>query len=445
MITNSLWPLLVLMVGGAAFINWAFLSPRAHAMRWLAPGLWLTAVFAVFPILYTAYVSLTNWQTGNFLNKSQVIELLESMPATGDAGGTSLELAVYEDPAGELTFLAFSEDGQVYFGTPRPVDAEPSTEPLEDPEVDLTEGPPEQIGDLTLIPSLQLFNRAEELAGLVLDVPGVGVIEPVTVSTAQLVTSTQRYTYDAEKGVLIDNSTGTECPAVEGNFVCGDQVVEPGWHDFIGFDNFRAVITDPRLRVPLVQVFIWTVVFAALSVVLSLALGMALAVALNDERLRGKKLYRSLLILPYAMPAFISIIVWRGLFNPQFGKVGDIVDPILGVFGGSSPAWLADPFWAKVAVLIVNMWLTFPYMFLDRDWGSDSHSGRVARGCAGRRGALPPRIPQNHLPVVDGGHRPAAHRVFRRRLQQFQPDLSAHRRWSSHRQALRFQWDTPTS
>ncbi len=83
MITNSLWPLLVLMVGGAAFINWAYLSPRAQAMRWLAPGLWLTAVFAVFPILYTAYVSLTNWQTGNFLNKSQVIEQLEARPGNG--------------------------------------------------------------------------------------------------------------------------------------------------------------------------------------------------------------------------------------------------------------------------------------------------------------------------------------------------------------------------
>ena len=288
MITNSLWPLLVLMVGGAAFINWAYLSPRAKAMRWLAPGLWLTAVFAVFPILYTAYVSLTNWQTGNFLNKSQVIELLESMPATGDAGATSLELAVYEDPAGELTFLAFSEDGDVFFGVPRQSDAEPSTEPLEDPGVDVSEGPPEQIGDLTLIPSIQLFNRAEELQGLVLDVPGVGVIQPVTVSTAQLVTSTQRYTYDTAKGVLIDNSTGTECPAVEGNFVCGDEVVEPGWHDFIGFDNFRVVIADPRLRGPVFQVFIWTVVFAALSVVLSLALGMLLAVALHDERIRGR-------------------------------------------------------------------------------------------------------------------------------------------------------------
>ena len=98
----------------------------------------------------------------------------------------------------------------------------------------------------------------------------------MTVSSAQLVTSTQRYTYDEANGVLIDNSTGTECPAVEGNFVCGDEVVEPGWHDFIGFDNFRAVITDPRLRGPLVQVFVWTVVFAALSVVFSLALGMLL-------------------------------------------------------------------------------------------------------------------------------------------------------------------------
>ncbi len=364
MITNSLWPLLVLMVGGAVFINWAYLSPRAQAMRWLAPGLWLVAMFAVFPILYTAYVSLTNWQTGNFLNKSQVIEQLESREATGGAGAISLELAVYEDPAGELTFLAFSEDGQVYFGVPRPRDAEPSTTPLEDPGIDVSEGPPEQIDDLTLIPSIQLFNRAEELQGLVLDVPGQGVIQPVTVSSAELVTSTQQYVYDTEKGVLIDTTTGTECPAVEGNFVCGDQVIEPGWHDFIGFANFAAVLTDARLRGPLVQVFIWTVVFAALSVVLSLALGMSLAVALNDERMRGKKLYRSLLILPYAIPGFISIIVWRGLFNPQYGKVGDIIDPILGIFGGSSPAWLADPFWAKVALLIVNSWLTFPYMFL---------------------------------------------------------------------------------
>ena len=54
-----------------------------QALKWLAPGLWLTAMFAVFPILYTFYVSLTNWQTGNYLNKSQAIERIEAHPGHG--------------------------------------------------------------------------------------------------------------------------------------------------------------------------------------------------------------------------------------------------------------------------------------------------------------------------------------------------------------------------
>jgi arabinogalactan oligomer/maltooligosaccharide transport system permease protein len=367
MIANSLWPLLALMVLSALFINWAYLSPRARALKWLTPGLVLTTIFAVFPIVYTFYVSLTNWQTGNYLNKSQAIEVIEARPATGEAGAIAVTLAVYEDPDGNLRFWAQTEEGEVYFGEPRPSDAEPSDAPLEDPTqygVDPAEGPPEQLGPYTLIPSLQLFPRAQELQSLVLDVPGQGVVEVVTVSTGRLVTAAQQYTYDPEQDVLIDNTTGVVCPPVEGNFVCNATEVTPGWHEYIGLANFGAVVSDPRLRAPLVQVFIWTVVFAALTVALALAVGMLLAMALNDPRMRGRRLYRSLLILPYAMPGFISIIVWRGLFNPRFGKVGELLDPVLGIFGASSPPWLADPFWAKVAILVVSTWLTFPYMFL---------------------------------------------------------------------------------
>jgi arabinogalactan oligomer / maltooligosaccharide transport system permease protein len=367
MVAEDLWPLLVLMVLGAIFINWAYVSPRARAMKWLAPGLWLMGTFTVFPILYTVYVSLTNWQTGNYLNKSQAIERIEAIPATGEVGAVPATLSVYEDADGNIRFWAETEEGEVFFGEPRPRDAEPSDAPLEDPAqygVDATQGPPEQVGPYTLIPPLELFPRAQELQALVLDVPDRGVVEAVTVSSARLVTATQRYTYDAENDVLIDNATGATCPPEEGNFVCDGQPVEPGWHEFIGFANFQTAVTDPRFRAPLVQVFIWTVVFATLTVTFSLALGMLLAIALNDSRLRGKRLYRSLLILPYAMPGFISVIVWRGLFNPRFGKVSELLDPILGVFGASSPPWLADPFWAKVAVLVVSTWLTFPYMFL---------------------------------------------------------------------------------
>ena len=181
----------------------------------------------------------------------------------------------------------------MFFGSPRPATTSRAPTPLEDPAqygVDPPKDRPEQIGPYTLIPSLELFPRAQELQALVLDVPGQGVIQVVTVSTARLVTATQRYTYDAEQDVLIDNATGTVCPPVEGNFVCDGQAgTSRVGTTSSGSPTSAPRSTDPRLRVPLVQVFIWTVVFAALTVTFSLALGMLLAIALNDQRLRGKR------------------------------------------------------------------------------------------------------------------------------------------------------------
>ena len=65
-------------------------------------------------------------------------------------------------------------------------------------------------------------------------------------------------------------------------------------------------------------------------------------------------------ILPYAIPAFLSVLVWRGLLNFQFGQVNRLLESM----GMGSINWLGDPVWAKVAILLVNTWLGFPYMFL---------------------------------------------------------------------------------
>jgi ABC-type sugar transport system permease subunit len=70
--------------------------------------------------------------------------------------------------------------------------------------------------------------------------------------------------------------------------------------------------------------------------------------------------YRSLLILPYAIPAFISALIWRGLFNTDLGVINQILQATIG----SSVRWLQDPLWAKVALLILNLWLGFPYMMI---------------------------------------------------------------------------------
>jgi maltose/maltodextrin transport system permease protein len=87
---------------------------------------------------------------------------------------------------------------------------------------------------------------------------------------------------------------------------------------------------------------------------------MTLAVVLNWEALKYRTLYRTLLFLPYAVPGFISILVFKGLFNQNFGEINAILDALFGV----KPAWFADPTLAKTMILIVNTWLGYPYIMV---------------------------------------------------------------------------------
>jgi maltose/maltodextrin transport system permease protein len=107
-------------------------------------------------------------------------------------------------------------------------------------------------------------------------------------------------------------------------------------------------------------VFAWTVAFAALSVAGAAGLGMLLAGLMNWPALRGKAFYRTVLFLPYAVPGFISILVFKGLFNQNLGEVNLILHTLFGI----RPAWFSDPWLAKLMLLIVNVWLGFPYMMV---------------------------------------------------------------------------------
>jgi arabinogalactan oligomer/maltooligosaccharide transport system permease protein len=89
--------------------------------------------------------------------------------------------------------------------------------------------------------------------------------------------------------------------------------------------------------------------------------GLILALIFNDTRIRGLKIYRAIFILPYAFPAFLSAYVWRGMFNTQTGFINR---SILGFMGENPIPWLEQQGPARAAVLLVNLWLGFPYMFL---------------------------------------------------------------------------------
>lgn len=128
-----------------------------------------------------------------------------------------------------------------------------------------------------------------------------------------------------------------------------------------GGSSYEELLTNPGYREALLRAFVWTLGFSVLSVLTTFALGLALALVLDHERMRGRGLYRALLILPFAFPAFVTILVWKGMLSTRFGIVNR-------TFGWSIP-WLdgttgSDAIWPYVSILLVNLWLGFPYLLL---------------------------------------------------------------------------------
>ena len=129
------------------------------------------------------------------------------------------------------------------------------------------------------------------------------------------------------------------------------------FHDpsFVGFANFVKVFGEAKLYAVLLKTVIWTTV----NVVAHVSLGVALALLLNQP-IRGSWLYRSLLILPWAIPQYISALTWRGLFDFEYGAINLWLQRI----GLPQVPWLSDPEDAFAAVIIANIWLGFPFMMV---------------------------------------------------------------------------------
>ena len=130
------------------------------------------------------------------------------------------------------------------------------------------------------------------------------------------------------------------------------------YNDFgiVGFGNFRTILN--RASNTLVPVFTWNVAFAVLTMIINVIGGVFLAVLLNNPELRFRNLYRTLLIIPWALPQIITIQVWKGFLNTNFGAV----NRGLALLDLPALNWLGDPWAAKGAILLVNLWLGFPFI-----------------------------------------------------------------------------------
>lgn len=122
---------------------------------------------------------------------------------------------------------------------------------------------------------------------------------------------------------------------------------------FIGFDNYKEILTNPILYTTLLRTILWTVV----NVFFHVVGGVFLALLLN-RKLPLKNFYRILLMIPWAMPQYIATVTWKNMFRGQYGTI----DIILNNLGIHNIAWLTDPKYTFMAAIITNIWLGIPFM-----------------------------------------------------------------------------------
>ena len=140
---------------------------------------------------------------------------------------------------------------------------------------------------------------------------------------------------------------------------------------WIGLQNFFTILGDFNIvttgaegSVVNYQNFYWTlmmtVIWTVTNVVVGVTIGFILAMALNTEGLKAKWLYRILLILPWAIPNYITALVWRGMFHPQFG----VINQMLQMVGMEPVRWFDGVVSSFVTGLVTNGWLSFPFMMV---------------------------------------------------------------------------------
>lgn len=130
--------------------------------------------------------------------------------------------------------------------------------------------------------------------------------------------------------------------------------------DWVGLQTFKQIFTVNIWRRTFFDVLSWTVVWTLFASTLQITLGVFLAVLVNQKELHFKKLIRTIFVLPWAVPGFVTILVFAGMFNNSFGAINN---DILAFFKISPVMWMTDATWTRVALIIIQGWLGFPYIF----------------------------------------------------------------------------------
>jgi arabinogalactan oligomer / maltooligosaccharide transport system permease protein len=361
------WLAVVFLAVVLVAINVVYFRRGGLPLKYLLPGLIFLVAFQLYPAGYTFGASFTNYGTGHLIPQEQVVTAIVAQSARPVEGSPSYQVTPLEK-GGDIYMLVAdpTKPNTAFLGNNESLEPAPEAIFKGDKATGLDGYETLNLGSLNANPDWdkqwqELTVPWDEETGIFLKAQSparASEVKSSVVYDAQADTFTDTTTgqvYSANGEIGLYTAPGFD-PDGATTGVNAGKFLTPGWPVFVGLDNYTRIFSDPGVRANFIPILLWSFVFAIGTVLMQFVFGLLLAMVMQEKRMRGQKIYRILLVLPYALPIFMTALVWKGMFNKDFG----IINQIIGV----DVDWLGNGTLAKVALLTVNLWIGYSYMFL---------------------------------------------------------------------------------
>lgn len=346
LIKDGLIQLAILISAILIFASLVYLKKQFTPYRWMFVGMVFVLLFTIYPIISTVLISFSNMSGGHLITKEQAIQRLESKSFIPE-GVSDYNWYSYVKGSDKYIFLFENEEGQFFQGKPG---EELVLVNLESDKV------PPTVDDYRLLKRAETVSIIDTLASYEFSYGDKNIQIDSLKKAKEL---QQKYTYNTNTDSVMDNETQKEYKPVKGTFTSfdGDELI-PGYKVNIGLTNYKRFLGNKGYTEPTGSMILWNLSFSFFSVTISFFIG--LLIALVFDKLPGKRIIRTLLIIPYPIPVLVSITVWKALLNESMGLITKVLE---GLFG-AAPQFFTDKMWARVALVMINVYLSYPYFYI---------------------------------------------------------------------------------
>jgi arabinogalactan oligomer/maltooligosaccharide transport system permease protein len=337
-------------------VNIVYFTKRALPLKYLIPGLVFLVAFQLYTMFFTGVTSFTNYGTGHLDDQQAAIVAIQASSVVPVEGGTEYAVVPIVQDGTVSMLVTDSGTGEVRIGTNEGLTAVPDGDVQRSGEKVTGVSGYESLNLGTLSSNADLKAQWDALQPPV-DADAGTYLRAISITKAT--EARAGYVYDETQDAMISTTDATVYPSNQdiGNFEsAAGQKLQPGWKVSVGFSNYVSLVTDETIRSRFLPIMAWTFFFAFVTMVLNFSLGLIMALVLSERRMRGKGIYRVLLIIPFMLPFVLMALIWKGMLNTDFGLINQILTVQI--------PWLTEPNLARFSILMVNLWAGFPYFFL---------------------------------------------------------------------------------